>query len=235
MSTLLERAKSLISNKPAMLGALAIVPLATAARNAEAGFAGPYAYSGGSVVFHTNASGDTTIPGTLSGIGSNPLTLSTNGTIDVPVSYADSSGNTIRLTWHGFLDPTFFPPNASTIGVDYDFIIGQGAFGTYSWTLHDVIGGQTLDRSSTGLSSATSAEYTGSLSLPVTSVLSNTWLSELDIFWTPISGGDISINVPASGSIDLSVTPTAGVPEPASLGVLWLGAAALLVRRRRKV
>ena len=233
MCTLMTRARMLISSKPAVLGALVIVPLATAARTAEANVP-PYTFTSGSVFLNNpNSGGHITVPGSLSGTGFNPLILSTNGTITMTPGLYDGASS-LDLLWSGSLNTIFFPVNASTININYDFTIGlTGTNGGHvSWALNDNIGGQSLNASSGSPVTGASTRVTGSLSGVVTSTLSNSWTSELDLSWGGYTGDAVlSISVPGAGSIDLSVA--AGVPEPASLGVLGLGAVGLLMRRRR--
>ena len=90
MSNLFERARALICSKPAMMGALVIVPLATAARTAEANV-GFYSYGTGSVSITSNSGGS--VSGTLGGSGFNPLSLFTVS----PIKSRLQRGTAIKL------------------------------------------------------------------------------------------------------------------------------------------
>jgi hypothetical protein len=237
MGTLLERARGLIAERPAVLGALVIVPLAMAAREADALAAlNPYTFGSGSAFLHST-SGDFAVPATLGAVAGNPLRLHSGGPISVTGSTYDNAGqgSVLRLLWQGQLDAaTYFPVNASAIAIHYDFTVGLGGTnrGSVNWSLHNVIGGQTLDASSSSALTAASTQVTGDLFLPVTSPLSNTWSTQLELSWAGYTGdGLLTIDVPSSSSIDLGVV---AVPEPASLAVMGLGTMGLLLRRRRK-
>ena len=236
MSNLLERAPALISKKPAALGALVIVPLANAAMTADAmaepfsfgGGSGSYAVSSGASVAFNNGSGcGTTATATgLSLFTTSPFVIS-GGT------YRALDATSVNLEWSGSLDTSAFAPKGSAIEINYDFSIDRNYSGSVTWALDNDIGGIPLDVSSTSGYSGGITEIEGTLFAPISSggtTFGNTWSTELEVGWSGgTTNGELSISVPSGASIDLSE-----VPEPASVGVLGVGAIGLLTRRRRR-
>ncbi len=238
MSTLLERAKALISSKPAALGALVIVPLANAAMTGVSIAAEPYSFYSG-LTYFTSYSGSIADFTVSSGCGATATATDLSLFTTAPISisggtYQAADATSLNLEWTGTLDTSAFPLNASAVEINYDFSIdpyGSGS-GTVSWALDNDIGGIPLDvSSSSGYSGGIADQIQGTLLAPVTSTtFDSKWSTELEVSWTNESStAELSISVPEGASIDLSE-----VPEPASLGVVGVGAIGLLTRRRRR-
>jgi len=237
MSTLLSRAKALVVDKPAVAGALAIIPLAAAATSAKASFVPAFTFNTGSAFYTSPANSGGGIvdhTATLSASGTNPISLSGNTSITA-AQYTANSSSSYSLDWNGSLNTSNFPAG-STLGMNYDFTInltnGNSTGGTVTWLLTSLIGGAST-LSASGTASGASTHLTGSKSEVIHSALSgSTWDTVLQLTWTgedPAS--TMSVSVPADSSVDLSVA----TPEPASLSLLTAAVAGLILKRRRKL
>ena len=156
---------------------------------------------------------------------------------DATITQPASTVSTVTLSIGGTYNTD--PVTPDLFSVSYDFTLTLASAAPVAFTLQGSIEPTTFPffppiTIASGTVTQGSNTYTGTFSAPVPLAGPGTWSGQLVLtFSAPATGDTLTLSIP-NNSIDFQLGPTA-IPEPSSISLIALGAAALLLLARRSL